>query len=158
MGSLSEQYAIEVAKIDSVIYQKLIKALESNPREEKIDGLDGKEMELLCNRLNTRRRAIMALFEGNFAYNQSKIREQLEKQLLQKRKKVIDQYSRLANEMLRQKVDTALDELIEAKDCSALEASIGIDRKTFIDAVLDENIDIDLKKDKEKTEEDTEDR
>ena len=40
MGSLREQYAIEVAKIDSVIYQKLIKALESNPREEKIDGLD----------------------------------------------------------------------------------------------------------------------
>ena len=55
--------------------------------------------------------------------------------------------------MIRTRVDATIDELIGEDKDSAMMTSVGIDRKTFIDAVLDGNIDIDLQRDKKVNEE-----
>lgn len=158
MSSLMEQYAIEVNKIDSAICNKLKEALHINLGEVDTEGLDDKDVEQLHSKLADRRDAIISLFRGNFAENQNKIREQIEAQHLQKRRKGVNRYTKLANKVLKERVDSALDEIIKAKDCSALEASVGIDRKTFIDAVLEENVEIDLDKNKEAEQEESSDR
>lgn len=142
MESLSEQYAIEVKKIDSVICQRLREVLKEGFREEDGD-VQGKQ---LCNKIGARREAILSLFDGSFFENEEELREKIEQQEIGKRRTRIDKYSKLANQMLKEKVDATIEELIGADNCSAIATTVGIDRKTFIDAILDGNIDIDLKR------------
>lgn len=149
MESLSEQYAIEVKKIDRIIWQRLKKALQV---EFRVKGEEIAEKQLY-DRIESRREAILSLFDGNFSENEDLLRGRMEQHGLPKRKHRIDPYSQCANAMIRTRVDATIDELIGEDKDSAMMTSVGIERKTFIDAVLDGNIDIDLQRDKKVNEE-----
>lgn len=151
MLTLVEQYEVEAKKIDEVICQKLKEALEVG-FEEDVNGLEDKDLEQLQSKLNTRKKQIISLFDGSFLQNQNIVRNQMEREKTSTQKPGIDEYSQLANKIIREKVDTVLDGFVGAANCSVMEAGVGIDRKTFIDEVLDRNIQVDLKRDKERTE------
>lgn len=149
MLSLSEQYAIEAKRVDNVICQRVKEALQIGIREDGKVRLRSKDIEQLCRELENRKNAVLSLFEGDFPKNQSIIRDQMEMERFSKTRPRTSKYSQLANRLIRKRVDTALSEIIRADNCSAIEYGIGIDRKTFIDEILDGNVQIDLNRNKE---------
>lgn len=140
MESLRDQYAMEVKKIDSVICKRLREDLQEGFREESADA----QIKQLYSKIGARIDEILSLFEESFSANEEALREKIERQEIRKRKPRIDKHSQLANQMLKEKIDATIEEIIGSDNCSAIATSVGIDRKTFIDAILDGNIDIDL--------------
>lgn len=138
MVSLSKQYIIEVEKIDNAICKRLKEALP--------DGIS-KEDQRLYSAVLSRREEILSLFNGSFSENENKLREAIENGRLLKSKPKVSRSSKFVNRVLKEKVDEVIDKLIGEDSRSAITASVGIDRKTFIGAILDGNVEIGLKKD-----------
>lgn len=144
MESLSEQYASEVKKVDSVIYERLIEALQVE-LNEKVQNEDE-----LYKKMEARKAEILSLFNGSFSENEELLRNEVEKQ---GRKTRSGKYDKHVNQMIKEIVDKTIEKLLEERECSAIATSVGIDRKTFMDALLDKNISINLNRGNEEPEE-----
>lgn len=138
MRSLSEQYEIEVKQIDGIICQRLKNALQVDLGSE----VKAPQEEQLSKKIKVSSDAIISLFEGNFADKEKVLREKIEQQEASRRRRRTDKYSQLANQILRKRVDSTIEEIIGEKNCGAIVTSVGIARRTLIDEVLDRNIDI----------------
>lgn len=139
MLKLSELYVLEQKRVDSIIGTRLKDALETElDGENVVRSLDSRGIGQLRDKLKSRKGEILSLFEGDFVRKQAVI-----EQIGTRRKKhSTDKLARIANEMIKRRVDVTLDEFIKDKNNGVLEASIGMGRKGFLDEVLDGNIPI----------------
>jgi hypothetical protein len=137
-----KNYTLQIKEIDEKIHQELQKALEINSEISKTDILSDKQIKKIYQIIENKKKLIFSLFNESFSENEQKVKEH--SQMAKPLTKENDVYTKIADRILKKRVNQVLDKIIYAKQSTIIEVIVGIDRKVFINQILDEDIEFDL--------------
>lgn len=124
--------------IDKEILSELMKNLEI--KRDNVDIIDSKQIDLIFERIEEKKKIIYTLFKGDFSENERNIQKRMHTHKCTE----LSFYDKVANNVISKRVKAIIESIIcrEPKDQSREEMYLS--RSSFIESILQNNMSIDF--------------
>lgn len=123
----------KINKIDQLILQKLKENLEI--KEENSNILKDDILKQVYKTIEKKKQTLYLLYDGDFSVNEYKIERRLAQE-----KNENTMYTEIANNIIARRINLIIETLIKEEPENGMLISVCMDRKLFMEKVLEKNV------------------